>query len=345
MVSENDINRIRLFSEGNVNKQEVQYIYSVFSNNENSSELQQTLRDNFFEYVINNEDSKQDIFYLLDRIHHVIHKNERKTKNTIIKIIYRRFSLAAAVLIIPLLITVSILFKEKEPEIKVAEENYVTSVLYAPPSSRINFTLPDGTEGWLNSGSSLEYKTPFRNRSISVLGEAWFDVAHDEEHPFEIAVGNSRIKVLGTRFNLFAYPEEKYIEVVLEEGKVEFSSPELSSAVEMNPNEKLTLKEGAISIDNIDASKYTVWTEGKLVFRSDPMTEVAKRLARWYNVEVELVDKALYDYVIRGTFQDDSLEEVLHFLSMTSPIKYKIVEHKLLDDNSVQKKKIFLYLK
>ena len=82
-----------------------------------------------------------------------------------------------------------------------------------------------------------------------------------------------------------------------------------------------------------------------MMFRSDPLPEVARRIARWYNVEVELMDKELEKDVIRGTFQDDSLEEVLHYISMTSPLRYRIIERKALDDGTYQKKKVLIYRK
>ena len=75
----------------------------------------------------------------------------------------------------------------------------------------------------LNSGSKLSYSLPFNNnRQIKLEGEAWFEVNHDEDHPFEISTGNSTVKVLGTSFNMSAYPAENYVEVVLQKGKVEF---------------------------------------------------------------------------------------------------------------------------
>jgi len=75
------------------------------------------------------------------------------------------------------------------------------------------------------------------------------------------------------------------------------------------------------------------------------MSEVARRIERWYNVKVEVADKELEGYVFRGTFQDDSLEEVLRLLSLTSPIRYRIIDRKMLDNNDFEKKKVLLYLK
>jgi transmembrane sensor len=94
----------------------------------------------------------------------------------------------------------------------------------------------------------------------------------------------------------------------------------------------LVFKYGAINIDKTDAAKYAAWKEGKLVFRGDPMAEVVRRIERWYNVDVDLVDKELEKYVIRGTFQDDSMEEVFQYLKMTSPIRYRIEDRKMLAD-------------
>ncbi len=75
------------------------------------------------------------------------------------------------------------------------------------------------------------------------------------------------------------------------------------------------------------------------------MTEVARRIERWYNVEVELVDKELENYVIRGTFQDDSLEDVIKYLSMTSPVRYRIFDREVQEDGTLQKKKVMIYKK
>jgi len=239
--------------------------------------------------------------------------------------------------------------KNKNTEITantVTTEKPVTTTLFAPMGSRVSFALPDGTKGWLNSGSSLEYQIPFsRNRQVSINGEAWFHVAKDEAHPFEITGGKSTVKVLGTKFNMSAYPEEKYVEVVLEEGKVEFTAPGIASAIDMKPDERLIYTSDSININFTEPFKYSAWKEGKLIFRGDPMTEVARRIERWYNVEVVLADKQLENYVIRGTFQDDSLEDVIRYLAMTSPIKYRIVERKVLEDGTFQKTKVLIYKK
>ncbi len=346
MINKNDIEKLKRFSEGLSNKEEEKYIYSLFSENEDNVEFKQRIQMEFNEYLKNHPNENHNLSYLLDRIHHTIHKNENRKKPTVVKLIYRWYSVAAAVLLIPLLIAGGIWFNGQNQQETFITESPVTSTLFAPLGSRIRFALPDGTMGWLNSGSSLEYQLPFsNNRQVAVKGEAWFDVAHDAIHPFEVAAGNSKIKVLGTKFNLNAYPEEKYVEVVLEQGKVEFSIPGNPTNVEMKPNERLVYSSGTINIKGTDSYKYSAWKEGKLVFRGDPMVEVARRIERWYNVDVVLVDKDIEKDVIRGTFQDDSLEDVFRYLCMTSPMRYRIVGRKMLDDGTFQKKKVLLYRK
>ena len=346
MINQSDIARMKRFSKGLSDAEETRYIYSLFSENEQEGEFKQHFQNEFNEYLKSHPDENHNLSYLLDRIHHIIHKNENRKKQTVLKRIYRWYSVAAAVLLIPILIAGGIWVAGQSQNDIVLAESPVTSTIFAPLGSRISFSLPDGTEGWLNSGSSLEYKIPFNNnRQVAISGEAWFDVAHDAGHPFEIAVGDSKVKVLGTKFNLEAYPEEDHIEVALEEGKVEFSTPGLQLDIEMKPDERLVLHDGEITINITDASKFAGWKEGKLIFRGDPMSEVARRMGRWYNVSVEVADKELEGYTIHGTFQDDSLEEVLRYLSMTSPIRYRLIKRKLLDDGTIQKRKVVLYKK
>lgn len=346
MINKSDIEKLHRFSKGLSNAHEEEYINSLFAKNEDNKQFKKHLQEQFNEYLKTHPDENHDLSYLLDRIHHIINRREIQKKDTVVKRIYKWYSVAAAILLVPVLIAGAIWINRQNQEESVIAEAPVTSTMFAPPGSRISFSLPDGTDGWLNSGSSLKYQMPFSiNRQIALDGEAWFDVTHDSEHPFEVAAGNSKIKVLGTKFNLNAYPDEKYIEVALEEGKIEFSTAGLSSGIELKPNERLVFSNDSININVTDASKFSGWKEGKLIFRGDTMEEVARRISRWYNVNVEVVDEELKTFSFRGIFQDDSLEEVIHYISSTSPMSYSIIDRKKLDDGTVTKKKVLLYKK
>jgi ferric-dicitrate binding protein FerR (iron transport regulator) len=258
----------------------------------------------------------------------------------------RIYMRAAAILLLPLLVAGGLVYSYLGNHGKTTSDRQASSTIYAPMGARVSFNLPDGTTGMLNSGSHLTYSLPFNNnRKVSLEGEGWFEVSHDENHPFEISTGNSTLKVLGTSFNVSAYPTENYVEVVLQQGKVEFQDNKGNEEVKMLPSERLVFHDGKVSKSVTDPTKYNAWTEGMLVFRDDPMKEVARRIERWYNVKVILADKNLEKYSFHATFIDDKLEEVLHYLSMTSPIKYHISQREQLPDGTYKKEIVTIYLK
>jgi len=345
MINKTDIEKIIRFKKGLSNNEENEYVYKLFSENEENIEFKKYFSSEWDNYLTQNKCDDFHLGFLLDRIHHIINKKENRKNTTAVRKILKWYSTVAAILI-PLMMLGGILFFQKDWKLMLNSEGQVASTLVAPLGARVSFSLPDGTKGWLNSGSSLEYSLPFNNnRNVNLIGEAWFNVAHDKSHPFEVSAGKSKVKVLGTKFNLNAFPDDEYIEVVLQEGKVEFSVTGSASSVQMKPNERLTFSDGAISIGITDASIHSAWTEGKLVFKGEPMMEVIRRIERWYNVDVELKDEELESYIIRGTFQDDSLEDVFRYLSMTSPINYHIIDRKILSDGTYQKKKVLLFKK
>ena len=104
------------------------------------------------------------------------------------------------------------------------------------------------------------------------------------------------------------------------------------------PSERLVCQNGNISKSVTDPSKYYSWTEGRLIFRGDAMAEVARRIERCYNVKVVLADQDLEKYSFRGTFEDDKLDDVLQFLTMTSPIKYKVTPREIMSRRYLQKR-------
>jgi len=343
MIQQSDLDKIDRFISGQSDVTEERSVYALFSENEENRELMKYMQSRWEQHVKESSPDNPEIMRILDRIQHIHAIRENQKGNKTIYRLYRWYSVAAAILLIPLLVAGMIWFSVSDHTPVENSDKGTFTRLYAPLGSRINFDLPDGSQVWLNSGSSLEYSLPFANqRNVHLEGEAWFDVVRDADHPFQVSVADSKIKVLGTKFNVSGYDAEKYVEVVLDEGKVEFECPEISSGVIMKPDERLVYQNGQINRNETDATKYAAWVEGKLIFRGDPMSEVARRIERWYNVEVEVVDKDLEQYVFRGTFEDDSLEELLRLLSMTSPIKYRIIERKMQDDGTFGKTKVLL---
>jgi transmembrane sensor len=345
-LNENDFKRIGNYINGESDDREKAWAESLFLNGENNSTLRHLLEKDWDELVIDETVSEEQLSHLLDKIHHNIRQAESKKMKTILRRITRVYMKAAAILLLPLLIGGILVYSYLSSHIFTKDSSGAGSSIYAPMGARVSFYLPDGTFGMLNSGSKLSYCLPFtNNRSVVLEGEAWFEVNHDENHPFKINAGNSILKVLGTKFNVSAYPVENYVEVVLEDGKVEFLENSSSESIAMVPSERLIFQNGKLSKSVTDPLKYNAWTEGKLVFRGDPMAEVARRIERWYNVKVNLADKKLEKYSFRAIFLDEALEDVLRYLSMTSPIKYSIAPRELMQDGTYSKQEVTIYLK
>jgi len=344
MLKQNEIEKIERYINGTADDTDITWIEELFANGQSNSGLRQHLVEDWENIHQENEPDNIELNRMLDRVHHLIREKEAHKKRTIVYKVSRVYMQVAAILLLPLLLAGSLyvgyLTHPKTPVV----DQLVSSIIYAPMGSRVSFNLPDGTKGWLNSGSCLTYSLPFsENRKVALEGEAWFDVFHNEKQPFEISAGQSVIKVLGTSFNVSAYQVEKYVEVVLLNGKVEFSDKEQLNNVILKPSERLVLQDSKLLVNSVDPSKYKGWTDGKLIFRGDNMAEVARRIERWYDVKIELADSELNHFSFRATFDDDSLIDVLKLLSMTSPIEYKIFPRIQLQDGTYQKEKVILY--
>lgn len=345
MLTKTEIDRIVIYTDGKAESGEMEWVEELFANGQRNLNLKQYLKGDWENFLQEPNTEKDNLDHLLDRIHHAIRKKEsqaKKSKTLFSRITYL-YAKVAAILLLPLLILASIYF----PYFSEKNANLLgTSAIYAPLGARVTFHLPDGTTGWLNSGSTLTYSLPFiKNRNVVLSGEAWFDVFHDEKRPFEIAAGKSSIRVLGTSFNIRAYQDEEYLEVILQSGKVEFSNPAQKDKIVLKPSEQLTLRNEKLKIRSVDALKYKAWTNGELIFRGDNMAEVARRIERWYNVDVEIADEDLSQFSFRATFENEPLEDILNQLSMTSPIGYKIVPRKQLPNGTSERKKVILYKK
>ena len=345
-MKENDLDKLERYINGVADENEKIWVESLFLSGEDNYTLRHFLEKDWDIIFSDASPSEVNLSYLLDRVHHIIRKNETLKKQKPLQKFIRIYMKAAAILLLPLLVAGVLVYSYLGNHGKTTADRQVSSTIYAPLGARVSFNLPDGTTGMLNSGSRLSYSLPFNNnRQVNLEGEAWLEVAHDKDHPFEINTGNSTVKVLGTSFNVSAYPADNYVEVVLQQGKVEFHDKIGDKRVTLLPSGRLVFQNGNISKSVSDPAKYNAWTEGKLVFRGDPMAEVVRRIERWYNVKIELADRGLEKYSFRATFEDDKLEEVLRLLSMTSPIRYQIAPRKLLSDGTYGKEKVTIYLK
>jgi transmembrane sensor len=319
------------------------YINDVFCDNSKEKQLRKFLAGQFNEMPKDEENESKNLDHILYKIHYDI--NSRLSTRKTLKLpgfIRLALSVAGAILI-PLVI-----FMGLKMQADKARSMETLVEIKAPAWTRARFILPDGTTGWLNSNSSITYTGNFtKEREVALTGEAYFDVAKDPKRPFVVNTPEIRARVLGTRFNLASYGNENIVEVVLEEGGLEFSCPDGRNACLLKPDDLLTFHKssGKFSTSQVQAQKYTAWTLGKLVFRNDPLDVVARRLARWYNVDVELKAGQFDNLRWRATFVDDNLEEVLAALKRSLHVDYRIEKSSMNPDNTYPRKKIILTVK
>lgn len=202
--------------------------------------------------------------------------------------------------------------------------------------------LPDSSIVWLNSGTTLTYNSDysFSNRDLSVKGEAYFDVRKNNKIPLTVSCDELKVKVLGTKFNVSAYPEDHNITVVLESGAVELlHAKNKSFNYKLKPGEMAQYDElsNNITIKETNVKDYTVWKDGLLFFRDTPMKEVIKTLERKFNADIVVENPTVYEPAFNATFKDENLVEVLDYIQYSCHIKYKIQK------DSMKKVKIELY--
>ena len=330
---------IQKYSEGKLNLKEHIDLSEQLSDRQNQVAKEILNEDWESQFYLESLPVK-DLNPILDRVHHHIRLTERDKSVRISWV--QGFQRVAAILIVPLLLSFLgyfyYQFKSPASPVSFAE-------IQCPMGVRTKFQLPDGSTGYLNSGSRLKYPVQFiGERKVELSGEAFFDVVHNAEIPFHVNTKNLDIKVLGTTFNVIANEEEQTEEIVLQTGKVDVSSKNGEQLAVMKPNEQLTLniEKQTTTKNEVEASQYTTWKEGKLVFRNEDMLQVARRLSRWYNVEVVVDDRMLDTYTFHATFADEPLDEVLKLLSITTPLSFNEVKRESNQQGVFQKRKIVL---
>lgn len=266
--------------------------------------------------------------------------------------IFQFFQHAAAVFLLAgLFSSVYIYYHSSVPLTDNSEQPVMMQEVSAIFGTRSKFQLTDGTTVFLNSGSKLIFPVSFKgsSRKVELVGEAFFEVTPNPDKPFIVKTSEVNIKVLGTAFDLQAYPDSKEISTTLVHGKVVLESEydEISKQlVELKPSDHAVFnaKNKTINISKEeDLDKFIGWKDGKLVFFNDPIGNVSEKLGNWYNVAVKINNDALKKYRFTATFTDEPIEQVLDLLGKSSPIRYRIKKATRLPDNSYSKREIIFY--
>ncbi|TCD28550.1 DUF4974 domain-containing protein [Pedobacter psychrodurus] len=201
-------------------------------------------------------------------------------------------------------------------------------ILYkAPLGQRISRSLPDGSKVWLNAGSTVRINKNFSRkiREVYLQGEAFFDVVHEEDRPFLIHTGEITTQVLGTAFNVSAYPQ-KEISIVVSRGLVGVKDEHrLLGLVKPDQQLKYDRRTKTSSSVHIDARLYTSWIHNELQLNNVSMEEAAETLSRWYNVKILFKDETLKNSMFTASFPNDApLKQVLNIISKINRFDYKL---------------------
>lgn len=197
-------------------------------------------------------------------------------------------------------------------------------------------TLPDGSTVTLNAESKISYifEEDRGLRLVFLTGEAFFDVVRDTLNPFVVRTDHMDARVLGTKFNISAYPDSRAVETTIMEGRVALSIHGLDAdPVEVTADDRATLIKGGGSfrLDRVDASLIGQWMDGTLVFREALLGDIAGKLERYYDIPVELSGDGLYNMVYTATFDKGTpVEKILELFAFTSPIDYRVTDDRIV---------------
>ncbi|MDQ1770650.1 DUF4974 domain-containing protein [Labilibaculum sp. A4] len=216
-------------------------------------------------------------------------------------------------------------FAGKSNESKLAD---MYNTLKVPRLGEYQLVLSDGTKVWLNSESELRYPVKFtgETREVELLGEAYFDVEKNPDKPFLVKTKSTTTRVLGTEFNVSAYPSEE-LNITLVEGSIVLNSKQISGKVQLIPGDNANLKIGGdkIYVSQVDVRKYTAWRDGYFYFEKERLEDILTKLERWYDFKVFYQNPAVKDYTFRmRADRNEDFAEIVRRLEQTGRISMKL---------------------
>ncbi len=202
---------------------------------------------------------------------------------------------------------------------------------YSKANEIKHIVLSDGTEVWLNSYSMLFTMEPFdgNERKVTLIGEGYFEVAHDLTKPFIVQTQNMTTKVLGTHFNIISYPQEDKQIISLYEGKVELSSAgNTVNNVILNPGQKAEFNNlsGKFNVVKTDLGEPALWRDGILRFYDEDFTSIAKKLEHKFQTRIIISDEQVGKLRFTANFEEESLTKIIQLLNEAHRFKYKVTE-------------------
>lgn len=198
------------------------------------------------------------------------------------------------------------------------------NILTVPRGGEYQLILSDGTRVWMNAESSLRYPTSFaeEKREVYLIGEAFFEVAKDVIHPFIVRTDRHSVEVVGTSFNISAYPDHR-IYTTLAEGKVRVSISTTSVLLDPDQQAIIEANNDEIATREVFAHLFTSWAKGNYEFRNTPLEEIVAQLSRWYNVDIYFKNETLKNKRFAGIiFRNEELNFAIEVIEKVSNVHF-----------------------
>lgn len=228
---------------------------------------------------------------------------------------------------IAIAVTFTLLLSYFYQEHKAGSDSMVMSTVSVPEGQRTNITLPDGTNVWLNARTTIQYPVSFnrRERFVILKGEAYFDVKRNESKPFVVRTDAYNIEVLGTKFNVNAYPEAGRFETTLMHGsvKVTLKTDSLQTVI-LEPDHKLSLEKGRLILTKVEDYNPYRWKEGLICFSDESFPNIMKDFEKYYGVKIVIENKNVLQTNFTGKFrQSDGIDYALRILQKNINFQYE----------------------
>jgi len=206
-------------------------------------------------------------------------------------------------------------------------DQLIYNKIEVPRAGEYSLTLADGTKVWLNAESSLRYPVHFskQQRDVYLTGEACFEVTHNPDAPFTVHADDTKVRVLGTQFNVSAYDDQAFITTTLVEGRVQVNY--LANKTILIPGNQSLVEKGkdGINVSEVDAALYIAWVNGVFEFENKDLAYITAQLGRWYNVNFFFTESQLKHIKFTGAIKrDKSINYAIRLIESITDVTFRV---------------------
>lgn len=337
------------FHSGACNPEELRRLEEMFADASLSENIKNAMLGEIPNFGLQDSGTDTDYDRLFKSIRKVI--SQQQTNKNVINLRFNAVRVAAIIVVAFILggtLSYFLLRNESKTNVSYCE-------VTAPLGSTSEIVLPDNSRVWLNAGSKIKYSTTFNqnDRLLFLEGEAYFKVAKNQVLPFVVDAFGFEVKAIGTEFNVKAYKDDATIETTMVEGKVTLlhATEDILSEVYLTPNQKATFykqkesltievirkieekkeeykyipEDRLVIIPRMDPRSIISWKENQLIIEGERLDDLAEVLSRKYNYNFEFISDDVKKSRFTGTLKDETLQQVMDVIKISSPIDYTIV--------------------